>query len=176
MAHAGVAIGFSAGVKAGQFLPPNSHVSLTVEDGGLSAVSLALPRLKPRSVKLSSATVSKSFSGQRVSWTLSRSSVKVNCVRAQASDNGESKKSIAPLEPQSPTGQFLVSVLRSHPHLFPAAADQQLERLAADREAADQPEQPSTSGTDLTLYKYAYLSLRTGFESWFVDDRCGMTE
>lgn len=56
--------------------------------------------------------------------------------------------------PESPTGQFLVSILRSHPHLFPAAADQQLERLAADRDAANVSEEESGSGTDLTLYRY----------------------
>jgi hypothetical protein len=76
-------------------------------------------------------------------------------VRAESSgnDGDESENTLAPLVPESPTGQFLVSVLRSHPHLFTAAADQQLERLAADRDFANLTEEESGSGTDLTLYK-----------------------
>lgn len=73
-------------------------------------------------------------------------------VKADATINGSSK-SIAPLKPESPSGQFLVELLQSHPHLFSVAAEQQLEKLAEDREAATGQEQPSTVGAELVLYK-----------------------
>lgn len=74
------------------------------------------------------------------------------CARADANQEKISSR-IAPLELESPTGQFLSQILKSHPHLLPAAIDQQLERLAADRDAEAQQEQPSTSSTDLVLYR-----------------------
>ncbi|KAH9305061.1 hypothetical protein KI387_009465, partial [Taxus chinensis] len=69
-------------------------------------------------------------------------------------DGNQDKTSgrIAPLELESPTGQFLSQILRSHPHLLPAAIEQQLETLAADRDAASEQEPPSTSGTEIVLY------------------------
>eukprot|EP00850_Spirogloea_muscicola_P021441 SM000249S08252 [mRNA] locus=s249:151687:154175:- [translate_table: standard] len=61
----------------------------------------------------------------------------------------------APLVPESPQGQFLVQMLQTHPHLFPADVDQQLETLAAARQAeeAEEQQQASTSGSDLVLYR-----------------------
>jgi hypothetical protein len=41
----------------------------------------------------------------------------------------------------------------SHPHLVPAAVEQQLEQLQTDREAEKQKEEPSASGSDLGLYR-----------------------
>ncbi|CAM6093142.1 unnamed protein product [Calypogeia fissa] len=134
---------------------------LVIDNGGASILCMASPRSsKSRAVRVCNGSLLKSFGGSRLSsrlWTQvsnRRSSLKAanGNFRAEASGNDE-EKSIAPLVPESPTGQFLVSVLRSHPHLFPAAADQQLERLAADRDAANKLEQESGSGTDLTLYK-----------------------
>ncbi|XP_068662601.1 UV-B-induced protein At3g17800, chloroplastic-like [Aristolochia californica] len=60
---------------------------------------------------------------------------------------------IAPLQLESPIGQFLSQILVSHPHLLPAAVDQQLEQLHTDREAEKQKEETSTCGTDLVLYR-----------------------
>eukprot|EP01018_Ginkgo_biloba_P006386 Gb_20067 [translate_table: standard] len=74
------------------------------------------------------------------------------CARADGSQD-QSSSPIAPLELESPIGQFLSQILKSHPHLLPAAIDQQLERLAADRDAAAQQEEPSTSSTELVLYR-----------------------
>ncbi|GLJ26210.1 hypothetical protein SUGI_0503030 [Cryptomeria japonica] len=72
----------------------------------------------------------------------------------RASGNpGETSKPVAPLQMESPTGQLLSQLLKDHPHLLPAAADQQLERLIADRDAAAQQEPPTTSGTELVLYR-----------------------
>ncbi|GAV69889.1 DUF760 domain-containing protein [Cephalotus follicularis] len=73
-------------------------------------------------------------------------------VRASAS-SPDSDGSIAPLQLESPIGQFLSQILISHPHLVPAAVEQQLEQFRTDREAAKQTEEPSASGTDLVLYR-----------------------
>eukprot|EP00250_Pteridium_aquilinum_P007624 c17295_g1_i2 orf=220-1482(+) len=78
--------------------------------------------------------------------------VRLFVVKADATTNG-SGKSIAPLQPESPTGQFLVELLQSHPHLFSAAAEQQLDKLAEDRKAAEGQERSITGGNDLVLYK-----------------------
>lgn len=62
---------------------------------------------------------------------------------------------LAPLQLESPAGQFLSRILRDHPHLLPAAVDQQLEMLQTDRDAAEQKEKPAASETDLVLYRFA---------------------
>ncbi|PIN14949.1 hypothetical protein CDL12_12424 [Handroanthus impetiginosus] len=60
---------------------------------------------------------------------------------------------IAPLQLESPIGQFLSQILVSHPHLVPAAVEQQLEQLQTDRDAEKDKEEPSASGTELVLYR-----------------------
>ncbi|KAG6684525.1 hypothetical protein I3842_12G067000 [Carya illinoinensis] len=42
---------------------------------------------------------------------------------------------VAPLELESPVGQLLVRILQTHPHLLPAAIDQQLENLQTHKDA-----------------------------------------
>ncbi|KAL9241949.1 hypothetical protein vseg_016000 [Gypsophila vaccaria] len=75
-------------------------------------------------------------------------------VRASSSSNSsESEARIAPLQLESPVGQFLSQILLSHPHLLPAAVDQQLEQLKTDLEADKSKEEPSASGTELVLYR-----------------------
>lgn len=76
-------------------------------------------------------------------------------VRAGASSPGSdgSAAPIAPLRLESPIGQFLSQILMSHPHLVPAAVEQQLEQLQTDRDA-EKNDEPSASGTDLVLYRY----------------------
>lgn len=74
---------------------------------------------------------------------------------AKASMDAESSESddpIAPLQLESPIGQFLTQILVSHPHLVPAAVEQQLEQLQIDRDAEGNKE-ASGSGTDLVLYR-----------------------
>ncbi|XP_058078496.1 UV-B-induced protein At3g17800, chloroplastic-like [Magnolia sinica] len=83
---------------------------------------------------------------------------RLTCVRASSTSdaNGSSSSaaSIAPLQLESPIGQFLSQILMSHPHLLPAAVDQQLQQLKIDREAEQQKEDPSTTtGTELVLYR-----------------------
>lgn len=71
----------------------------------------------------------------------------------QPSDAGNSEAPIAPLQMESPIGQFLSEILVSHPHLVPAAVEQQLEQLQTDRESENEKEEPSAAGTDLVLYR-----------------------
>lgn len=74
-------------------------------------------------------------------------------VRASSSSSMEDSSPIAPLQLESPVGQFLSQILVSHPHLLPAAVDQQLEQLQTDREAEMNKEEPPPSGTDIVLYR-----------------------
>lgn len=75
-------------------------------------------------------------------------------VRASSSSSSsESDAPIAPLQLESPVGQFLSQILARHPHLLPAAVDQQLEQLQTDLEADKVKEDPSASSTELVLYK-----------------------
>ncbi|CAH2036114.1 unnamed protein product [Thlaspi arvense] len=76
-------------------------------------------------------------------------------VKASASgDASGSTDSIAPLQLKSPVGQFLSQILVSHPHLVPAAVEQQLEQLQTDREAEEQTKDASSvPGTDIVLYR-----------------------
>lgn len=90
--------------------------------------------------------------GSQWSCAYSKRSRKNFCARA-AGNYDENSKPIAPLQLESPTGQFLSQLLKDHPHLLPAAVDQQLERLVADRDAAAEQELPSSTGTELVLYR-----------------------
>lgn len=72
---------------------------------------------------------------------------------SSAFESDGSTSQIAPLRLESPIGQFLYQILVSHPHLIPAAVEQQLEQLQTDRDAEKKQEEPSASGTDLVLYR-----------------------
>ncbi|KAH9316553.1 hypothetical protein KI387_025180, partial [Taxus chinensis] len=76
--------------------------------------------------------------------TSSSSSVGGSC----GGKHGETCKAIAPLQLETPSGQLLSQLLKDHPHLLPAAVDQQLDSLIAER---DEP--PSTTGADPILYR-----------------------
>ncbi|KAL0921524.1 hypothetical protein M5K25_008604 [Dendrobium thyrsiflorum] len=65
----------------------------------------------------------------------------------------DSSSELAPLQLESPVGQFLSQILLSHPHLVPAAVDQQLEQLLTELEAEKSKEEPNSSGTELILYR-----------------------
>ncbi|CAN6281649.1 unnamed protein product [Urochloa humidicola] len=93
---------------------------------------------------------------QLTSRTKSRSSV----VRASGSPSESlpPSSSIAPLRMESPAGQLLSQILHTHPHLLPAAAEQQLEQLQTDREAEKDKESgagdnSAPAGGDLVLYR-----------------------
>ncbi|TYI93565.1 hypothetical protein E1A91_D02G144000v1 [Gossypium mustelinum] len=75
-------------------------------------------------------------------------------VKASSSpDSAAPNAQIASLRMESPIGQFLSQILISHPHLVPAAVEQQLEQLQTDRDTDEKKEEPSASGTDLVLYR-----------------------
>ncbi|CAN6298020.1 unnamed protein product [Urochloa humidicola] len=93
---------------------------------------------------------------QLTSRTKRRSSV----VRASwsPSESQPPSSSIAPLRMESPAGQLLSQILHTHPHLLPAAAEQQLEQLQTDREAEKDKESgagdsSAPAGGDLVLYR-----------------------
>ncbi|GMJ06653.1 hypothetical protein like AT1G48450 [Hibiscus trionum] len=78
-------------------------------------------------------------------------------VRASSSssspDSADLSAPIAPLRMESPIGQFLSQILISHPHLMPAAAEQQLEQLQTEWDAEKKKEVASASATDLVLHR-----------------------
>nr|XP_043614877.1 UV-B-induced protein At3g17800, chloroplastic isoform X1 [Erigeron canadensis] len=83
-----------------------------------------------------------------------RSQKKRTSIKASlSSDSTGPDAPIAPLQLESAVGQFLTQILVSHPHLVPAAVEQQLEQLQTDRDAQKQNEEPSSESTDLVLYK-----------------------
>ncbi|KAK8937669.1 hypothetical protein KSP40_PGU006666 [Platanthera guangdongensis] len=69
------------------------------------------------------------------------------------SSSASSSYQLAPLQLESPAGQFLSQILLSHPHLVPAAVDQQLEQLLADLESEKKQDELSSTGTELILYR-----------------------
>lgn len=72
-------------------------------------------------------------------------------IKAKA-ESGDGYTRLAPLRFESPSGQLLVQILQSHPHLLPATVDQQLENLQSEKDS--QKEEASKLPQDL-LYKYA---------------------
>ncbi|RCV35197.1 hypothetical protein SETIT_7G221200v2 [Setaria italica] len=70
-------------------------------------------------------------------------------IKAKA-ESGDGYTRLAPLRFESPSGQLLVQILQSHPHLLPATVDQQLENLQSEKDA--QKEEASKVPQDL-LYK-----------------------
>ncbi|KAD4888598.1 hypothetical protein E3N88_20671 [Mikania micrantha] len=88
-----------------------------------------------------------------------RSNKKRSAIKASSSsDSAGPTAPIAPLQLESPIGQFLSQILISHPHLVPAAVEQQLEQLQTDRDAQKQNEEPSAASTDLVLYRNYVMS------------------
>jgi len=71
-------------------------------------------------------------------------------IKAKA-ESGDGYTRLAPLRFESPSGQLLVQILQSHPHLLPATVDQQLENLQSEKDA--QKEEASKVPQDL-LYQY----------------------
>nr|DAD19193.1 TPA_asm: hypothetical protein HUJ06_020656 [Nelumbo nucifera] len=62
-------------------------------------------------------------------------------VRASGHSNNDTTP-IAPLRFESPVGQLLVQIMQTHPHLLPAAIDQQLENLQTDQGAQGEESLP----------------------------------
>ncbi|KAF7813485.1 UV-B-induced protein [Senna tora] len=99
------------------------------------------------------STISIPKQGQKRLAVGGRRSLVVKASSPSADSSGSNTK-IAPLQLESPIGQFLSQILISHPHLVPAAVEQQLQQLQTDRDADKQKEEePSAAGTDLVLYR-----------------------
>lgn len=49
-------------------------------------------------------------------------------------DSDDNFAPLAPVELESPVGQLLEQILRTHPHLLPVTVDEQLEKFAAENE------------------------------------------
>jgi hypothetical protein len=109
-------------------------------DQGPSSSAIPAPlRLRCRDIFNSKHPSSKTRLSAQIStgrWNVRASR---NDVRAEASGNvgDDTDTSFAPLVAETPTGKLLVSVMRSRPHMFTSTADEQLERLVANRDAAD---------------------------------------
>lgn len=74
-----------------------------------------------------------------------------NSIPKASGNSGPDLVPLAPLQLESPIGQLLEQILQTHPHLLPAAIDQQLQNLQNERDA--QKEEPIPSSMDLSLYK-----------------------
>uniref|UniRef100_A0A7N0V525 UV-B-induced protein n=1 Tax=Kalanchoe fedtschenkoi TaxID=63787 RepID=A0A7N0V525_KALFE len=90
-----------------------------------------------------------SFYSQKQGYGLSN--LRTKGLVARASENSDdSTQFVAPLQLESPVGQFLVQMLQSHPHLLPAAVDKQLEDFQTERDS--KKEETSVSSQN-PLYK-----------------------
>ncbi|WVZ86959.1 hypothetical protein U9M48_033670 [Paspalum notatum var. saurae] len=94
---------------------------------------------------------------QRFPWSIhSKAGFQINSYRTRTvktkakADSGDGYTRLAPLRFESPSGQLLIQILQSHPHLLPATVDQQLENLQSEKNA--QKEEAAKVPQDL-LYK-----------------------
>ena len=71
-------------------------------------------------------------------------------IKAKA-EFGDGYTRLAPLRFESPSGQLLVQILQSHPHLLPATVDQQLENLQSEKDAR---KEEASKVPQVLLYKY----------------------
>ncbi|KAJ6933224.1 hypothetical protein NC651_008589 [Populus alba x Populus x berolinensis] len=88
------------------FLSPPSHLTKRCPSFGIPRLGAGMYKCRPRSLT----------------------------VRASG-DSAGNPVPVSPLEFESPVGQLLAQILQTHPHLLPAAIDQQLENLQTDRDA-----------------------------------------
>ncbi|KAH9618357.1 hypothetical protein KSS87_019783 [Heliosperma pusillum] len=132
--------------------------------GGISDVLVALPSSTASSYRspdftsslkpsfLSASSSSKSYSSFYIGKLAGLDKSKSRGLTVRASNqSGEEISPISPVQLESPTGQLLTQILQTHPHLLPAAIDQQLENLQNDREA--QKKETPSSSQDLLLYR-----------------------
>ncbi|KAM0881696.1 hypothetical protein ACQ4PT_032792 [Festuca glaucescens] len=109
-----------------------------------SSCSLARPRSSRLFCK-GFPCASRSKAGFQVNSYRTRS------LKVQAKmDSGDGETQLAPLRFETPSGQLLVHILQSQPHLIPVTVDQQLENLQSEKDA--QKEEAAKVPQDL-LYK-----------------------
>lgn len=141
----GLAIGIGSPFRDTALRPLASH-SLSFSSKSLLSVPhyrsfVSPPRLGKRMI-----TLPCSGRGRGLGFSMVKASL--------SSDPAGSAAQIAPLQLQSPIGQFLSQILTTHPHLLPAAVDQQLQQLQTQRHAEEQTQEPPASPThDIVLYR-----------------------
>lgn len=126
-----------------------------------SSYAVAGSRSPPVDLKLLSSLSSDSRSGFSsksycsVGWPnigFQLEKYRARSLKVKALENsGENRIPIAPLQFESPVGQLLSQIMQTHPHLLPAAIDQQLEMLQSDRDAQRKETPPANQ--DLLLYR-----------------------
>ncbi|KAC9657520.1 hypothetical protein E3N88_45442 [Mikania micrantha] len=82
--------------------------------------------------------------GSRVEQSRARSCIAKSSWGGSGSGSGHGLVPVAPLQLESPVGQLLEQILQTHPHLLPAAIDQQLDNLQKQRNAQKQEPDPSS--------------------------------
>ncbi|XP_043716694.1 uncharacterized protein LOC122664784 [Telopea speciosissima] len=125
---------------------PSTGVHKSLESKSFPAFSDAKSLLSGGMLKKCS-----SFSILRVGSGMEKCRMRGLTVRASG-NSGDNMTPVAPLQFESPVGQLLVQIMQTHPHLLPAAIDQQLEHLRTDRDA--QKDEASSSSSQDFLYKY----------------------
>ncbi|MQL92564.1 hypothetical protein Taro_025178, partial [Colocasia esculenta] len=123
--------------------------------GGVFRTPAADARLLPVAVSPHFRQLWSHKSSSNICWP--KIGVKLeNCqmrrFRVKALENyGENQAPIAPLKLESPAGLLLSQILQTHPHLFPAAIDQQLEQLESDKEVQKGKDSPTPQDA---LYRF----------------------
>ncbi|CAI9113244.1 OLC1v1013817C1 [Oldenlandia corymbosa var. corymbosa] len=134
-------------------MPTTANIRSVCMNGPHALRFGSLPQVAPASLKFHAFTSHVKLRHSRVNLK-SRSRSRIRAAMDFSSDSGDSTTRIAPLQLESPIGQFLSEILVSHPHLVPAAVEQQLEQLQTDRDAENNKEEaPASDGTDLVLYR-----------------------
>ncbi|KAL8254453.1 hypothetical protein R6Q59_032674 [Mikania micrantha] len=82
--------------------------------------------------------------GSRFEQSRARSCIAKSSWGGSGSGSGHGLVPVAPLQLESPVGQLLEQILQTHPHLLPAAIDQQLDNLQKQRNAQKQEPDPSS--------------------------------
>ncbi|KAJ0779669.1 hypothetical protein HanPI659440_Chr06g0229051 [Helianthus annuus] len=90
------------------------------------------------------------YRGSRVESSRARSCIAKASSSDSGSGSGYNLPPVAPVKFESSVGQLLEQILQNHPHLLPAAIDQQLDNLQNERDA--QKQELASSSTD-SLYK-----------------------
>lgn len=77
---------------------------------------------------------------------------RLRSLKVRAIENShDGQAPIVPIQFESPTGQLLLQIMQTHPHLLPSTIDQQLENLQTDRDA--EKEKPPPASQDNPLFR-----------------------
>ncbi|KAJ4811536.1 hypothetical protein LUZ62_024102 [Rhynchospora pubera] len=129
-------------------LPCCSHSAAGIRAPPVNCKLLFTFESRPSSLS-SKCSISRLF--QMGFWSVKHQHARKATVVRAAENPGGTKRPVAPVRLQSPTGQLLEEIMRSHPYLLAATIDQQLERLQAERDA--QKEEDASKPPGDLLYK-----------------------